>query len=172
MQWVRSKRMFGTSAAIFSLLLVVTGLAKLRRPEETSKALSAFGLPTHRLVGWALGLMEVAIGLLALVSSIFLGIQSALYLGFVVWVIAALRLDVPLASCGCLGRADTPPYWGHLALDIVAVFVSLGAVIAYSPVIVSVSLASLAQVVVVGAGVFLSWVVVDHGARLAGAIKE
>lgn len=164
--------MLGTPAAVFSLLLVVTGLAKLRRPEETGRALAAFGLPSQRLTGSVVGFVETTLGTAALLiggATLFMA-QGLLYLGFVIWVMAALRHDVPLASCGCLGRPDTPPYWGHVVLDLLAMGVSIGAALQTAgPLPITTSLETLAHIVVVTVGALLAWAVIDHGARAHGA---
>lgn len=165
--------MFGTAAAIFSVLLVVTGIAKLRRPSETSKSMAALGLPSHVAFAWLLGLAEVLVGLavLATGSAVSYLAQGILYLGFTAWVIAAIRTDVPLASCGCLGRDDTPPYWGHVVLDSLGVVVSLAAALSPRAVPVEPTLESGAALLLVGVGAFLSWLIIDHAARLSGVIR-
>ncbi len=167
--------MLGVAAAVFSALLVVTGVAKLIRPGETSRAVAVFGLPSHPGVGFVIGLSEVLVGSAALVTanSLAFAIQALLYAGFVVWVVAALRLDTPLSSCGCLGRDDTPPYWGHLTLDLLAFLVSAGAAaLGAESLELALSLASATQWAIVGVGVFLAWVVIDDGAKLAGAMRR
>jgi hypothetical protein len=40
------------------------------------------------------------------------------YLAFAAFVAAALARRWPLASCGCLGRADTAPTAGHVAVNL------------------------------------------------------
>jgi len=159
--------MYGTTAAVFSLLLIVTGVAKIRSPQDVNRALAALGLPSFRSAGLLIGAAEVAVGIAALFAAVGLLAQGILYLGFAIWVLVALRRDVPLASCGCLGKDDTPPTVGHLVMNLIAVAASLGAV-AGGPIRLGEGIVGVAQLVVVGVGVFLSYVVLTDGARLVG----
>lgn len=171
--WLLSSSMLATAAAVYSSLLIVTGFAKLRRPGETSRALALFGLPSGLWVGWSLGGVEVTVGLaaLALAAQWAYLAQGLLYLGFAIWVLVAIRSDIPLSSCGCLGRDDTPPYWGHLALDLGGAGVALLAVATGSIGVpeISLSLVGVTHAALIGIGVFLGWLVLDAGARLYGA---
>jgi len=56
---------------------------------------------------------------------------SASYLALSAFVAAALTRNVPLQSCGCFGRQDTPPTVGHLALNVAAAVVA--GVVALAP---------------------------------------
>jgi hypothetical protein len=161
--------MFGLPAAVFSSLLVATGIAKLRRPGDTAKALAAFGVPDHLYVGLSIGAIEIGVGLAALVTSAppALLAQALLYSAFSAWIIVALVRRLPIASCGCLGTDDTPPYWGHLAVDICAVLFSLGAVITPStPLWTGPMLAIAGSCLTIGVGSFLAWLVIGDAARL------
>lgn len=159
--------MFATSAAIFSVVLVITGAAKIVKPHDVEKALVALGLPRIPYAGLALGIGEVAVGIGALFLSPALIIQGSLYLAFAIWVTVALQRNVPLASCGCLGRDDTPPTMSHVVLNVLAAAVSFGAL---SGEVLSLGsgLHMIAQIVVVAAGVLLSFVVLTDLARLSG----
>lgn len=159
--------MFATAAVIFSLVLIITGVAKVASPHDVERALAGLGLPRIPYAGALIGLAEVVIGASALFSSTALLVQGVLYLVFATWVFVALRLDVPLASCGCLGRDDTPPSWGHFALDVMAAGVSLAAVVS-GPMPWTPDLEGITKTVVVAVGVFLAYVVLTDGARLAG----
>lgn len=161
-------RMFATSAAIFSLLLVVTGVAKIGRPRDVARAITAMGVPVPWWAGFVIGAVEVAIGIGALAHPAGLWAQGIIYLAFAAWVAAALRLDAPLASCGCLGRDDTPPSGGHLALNILAAVLSLAAVTS-GPIVLISGLGAVAQALVVVVGLYLSYIVLTDGARLGGA---
>ena len=119
--------MFTVAAAVFSTLLIVTGIAKVLRPDDVARALSEFGLPQIRWIGRSVGLIEVVVGMAALTTRSALAAQAAMYAVFLIWVVAALMRDVPLASCGCLGRPDTPPTTAHALLNGIAVATSLGA---------------------------------------------
>lgn len=167
--------MFDVAAAIFAVLLVATGLVKVRRPEPTSRAVADLGLPYRPALGRFLGVVEVVTGTTALVvgGPLAWGAQALLYLAFTAWVGAALRSGSPIASCGCLGTPDTPPYWGHLAVDLVAVVASTGAAIAGtgSPFAGGVGEA-LATSLLAGVGAFLAWAVIGEAARVAGMVRS
>ena len=163
--------MLATAAAIFSALLIVTGLAKLVRPHDVQRALAAFGFPRIPGVGLMIGFVEVAVGAGALVIPEALWTQAAMYSVFAIWVTMALRLKVPIASCGCLGRPDTPPTAFHVFLDLIAAVVSLGAA-AGPPLAIESGMAAVAQVVVIVIGVVLSYVVLTDLAFLAGVRRR
>ena len=116
--------MFATASAIFSLLLIFTGLAKLRRPGDVEIAIAELGLPRMRGLGYVLGGVEVVVGVAAFVIPGAMGLQALLYLMFAAWVFAALRSDAPLSSCGCLGQDDTPPSPAHVVMNVLAAGVS------------------------------------------------
>jgi len=159
--------MFATAAVIFSLLLIITGVAKIVSPHDVEKALAGLGLPRIPYAGAIIGVVEVTVGTAAFFSSTALLIQGVLYLVFAVWVFVALRLDVPLASCGCLGRDDTPPSWAHLALNLIGAGVTVAAAVD-GPGNWTWGLETISAALVVAVGVFLAYVVLTDGARLAG----
>lgn len=162
---------FGPGAAVFSVLLILTGIAKLRRPGDTSRALAALGFPNHRSTGFMIGLVEIGVGGAALMtgSRVALFGQGVLYASFAVWIGVALARDLPIASCGCLGTDDTPPYWGHLTLDIAAVVLSVAAAFTVSsPLFAGTTIELVGTTLLVGVGSFLAWLVIGPGARLRG----
>jgi hypothetical protein len=160
-------------ASIFSVLLIATGVAKLHRPDETARALRQVGLPLARPLTLFLGGCEVLVGGAALVSGkpVALMIQAAMYALFLAWVVAALKLDVPLSSCGCIGRDDTPPYWGHVALNSAGIVGSLTvALLAPSLSLEGGALLANLGLVVVGAGI--AWALLNQGARAHGLVSR
>ncbi len=106
---------------VSAALLVVSGIAKMADPVPTMGALRAARLPHRRWTAVALGGLEIAVAGYAIVFGgvAVLGV-AAMYLAFTVFVVVALRLGLPLSSCGCFGRADTPPTWLHVAYNSVA----------------------------------------------------
>lgn len=104
-------------------LLIPSGARKLADPAPTIGALSAARLPVHRMSVYLLGVIEIISGGAGLLSSSAwaTGAVLALYLGFTAFVGMALVRRIPLASCGCFGKADTPPTLVHLMFDIAAV---------------------------------------------------
>lgn len=161
------------AAAIFSVLLILTGGAKLRRPRDTARALSATGIPFPLAATYVLAWAEVVIGTASIVtgSAAALGAQAALYGLFLVWVVVALARDIPIASCGCLGRDDTPPHTGHLVLNAAGVAGSiLGASLGSPPY--GDALEVVAATVVAAAGAWLGWSVLGEGARVAALLRR
>ncbi len=61
-------------------------------------------------------LLEVAVGLAAVAAPVSSAAGVALlYAGFTAFVLVALARGGVVESCGCLGRADTPPTVAHAA---------------------------------------------------------
>jgi hypothetical protein len=161
------------AAAIFALLLIVTGIAKLRRPTDTARALAAMHLPFPGLLTRVVAITEVAIGVGALVvgTPMLFASQAFLYAIFLVWVATALAKGVPIASCGCLGREDTPPYAGHLILNAVGVFASVGAAIT-GMISVEGILEVVASLVLVAVGTAVAWTVLGEAARISALVTK
>jgi hypothetical protein len=104
-----------------ALLLVAAGLAKVRRPADTSIALRRAGLPAPEWAVRAGAAAEVAAGCWALTSGReAAGLVALSYLGFAGFVALALRRGSPVSSCGCFGRADSPPTVSHVVLNLAA----------------------------------------------------
>ena len=160
----------GTTAAIFSALLVATGLAKVVKPHDTARAIRAMGPQVKDNAARLLGLAEITIGVsvLATRSAPAYIAQGVMYLSFLVWIVAALRRSVPVASCGCLGTPDTPPYWGHIVVNVVAVASSVGAGLEVAGGASTAGSTGLLGLVVSLVGAALAWMVIGEGARLAG----
>jgi hypothetical protein len=104
------------------LLLGLAGVVKVRHPGDTAIALRTAGFPAGR------GSVRLAAGaevVLAAVAAVAPGPAPAVvvalsYVAFAAFVVAALARRWPLASCGCLGRADTAPTAGHVAVNLAA----------------------------------------------------
>ena len=100
-------------------LLVVSGLAKLRRPGPAADMLGELGVRAPRLVARVAALVELAAAVLMLVRpSLGSPIACGLYLGFAALLLAQL-VRGSTSSCGCLGSAVLPPTHLHVALNIV-----------------------------------------------------
>ena len=114
-----------------AVLLVAAGAAKLVDPLPLVRALRSARLPGGATLVRALALGEVVLGLAAvLVGSRLTAIGVALsYAGFTGFVLLARRRGGVLASCGCFGKADTPPTTTHVvttgALAVVAAAVAV-----------------------------------------------
>jgi hypothetical protein len=107
---------------ICSALLVGAGFAKVRDPAPTRGALVAAGLPAAQPIVVGLGMVEIAAGLAGLVvGGVGAGLAvAALYAGFAGFVGWALAKGLPVQSCGCFGRSDTPPSGLHVAANTAA----------------------------------------------------
>lgn len=103
-------------------LLLISGGAKLVDPDPTSGALRAAGLRSSRWAVSALGLWEIAAGSMALGVGGAIGGAAlfATYAAFAGFIVYALRSGLPIQSCGCFGRSDTPPSMSHVAVNLVA----------------------------------------------------
>ena len=104
----------------------MSGVAKAFDPDPTQGALRTAHLPSARWIVRVLGVVEISAAVLGLVSP---GRSSApaavLYVGFMLFTLAAVQNRIPLQSCGCFGKEDTPPSWLHVIYNTGAA-VSLG----------------------------------------------
>ncbi len=145
--------------ALAAVLLVVAGAAKTVSPTATAGALRALGLPGRPLWVRIGGASEALLGAAALATGWvpLVLLVGASYLGFAGFVVAARRAGVPVASCGCLGRVDTPPHAVHVVGNLLCAGAALGAALTGSPAIGSVladqPMAGVPFVVLVGVGV-------------------
>jgi Methylamine utilisation protein MauE len=112
----------GPILAVAAGVLVVSGVAKMRRPVAAAEAIAAVGLPGGVVAVRGLAAAEILVGLACLISPnrIAAAALALLYLALAGFVIAAWRLPEPLASCGCMGGdSDPPPHPLHAAMDVV-----------------------------------------------------
>lgn len=108
------------------LLLGLGGALEVRRPAATVGAMRAMRLPTSGLAVRFGGATATTISVVAVVwpTRIVALAVAAVYLMLSGFVAAALLRDVPLGSCGCFGRSDTPATAGHLVIDLAAAAVA------------------------------------------------
>jgi hypothetical protein len=125
---------------VVSGLLLLGGALKVARPGDTARALEAVGLPGSGTLVRLGGVGEVAIaaGALATGARFFAVLMAASYVAFLVFVIATLRKETPLSSCGCFGKEDTPPTLIHVCVNLVAAGVAVAAAITRPPSLASV----------------------------------
>lgn len=103
-------------------LLVAAGAAKLVDPLPLVRALRSAGLPLRQALAAPLvrlaALAELALGLVAIVTGAALAAAGVAvsYAAFTAFVLVALRRGGVLASCGCFGKADTPPTATHVVV--------------------------------------------------------
>jgi hypothetical protein len=111
-----------------ALLLVVAGAAKVRDPLPLVRALRSAWLPAPVAGVRLLAVAEVVLGLAAVlrggrVTALLVALSYATFTGFV--LVARHRGGV-LASCGCFGRADTPPTTGHVVVTGALALLAVG----------------------------------------------
>lgn len=108
-------------AAIALGLIGMAGVAKLVNPEPTVGVLEAARLPSSQALARALGGIEIAAAMIGLsVGGATVGLGAILYLGFTFFTLGAVLNRVPVQSCGCFGRGDTPPSWLHVVYNAIA----------------------------------------------------
>ncbi|MDQ1403565.1 MAG: hypothetical protein QOG03_1881 [Actinomycetota bacterium] len=108
-------------------LLIAGGLLKVRHPDDTARALRQAGLRVGRGAVRVAGALEAVVTAAAVLTGNRVAVVwvAASYLAFAAFVAVARQRRWPLASCGCLGKIDTPPSVGHVAIDVAAASVSL-----------------------------------------------
>lgn len=112
---------------IAATLLVVSGGAKIADPAPTRGALELARLPSAHPIVVSLGIAEILAGLSAVaLGGLAAWPMAALYLGFAGFVGYALRADLPIQSCGCFGRVDTPPSRIHVTFNLAAASAASG----------------------------------------------
>ncbi|TAL25362.1 MAG: hypothetical protein EPN99_01735 [Frankiales bacterium] len=117
-------------------LLVAAGAAKVRDPLPLMRALVTAGVPsrpalaplvrTGAAVEIALGLVAIGTGHAVAAAGVALS-----YLAFTGFVLLAMTRGGVLASCGCFGKADTPPTRTHVT--VTAALAAVAAVVAVRP---------------------------------------
>ena len=111
---------------MIATLLVITGVPKLTNPGGTARALYSLGLPATLTTERAIGAVEIAGGLAALLlgGRLTAGVVALVYLGFSAFIALALRSD-KVKNCGCFGDRDVPPSLLHLTIDLAAAAVAM-----------------------------------------------
>ena len=108
-------------STIALLLLAASGVSKAIDPDPTRGALQAAGLPSSAPVARLLGIFEVLAAAAALtMGGWWVAPAALLYLGFTGFTLAAVRHQIPVQSCGCFGREDTPPAVVHVVYNAIA----------------------------------------------------
>jgi hypothetical protein len=158
-------------------VLIAAGLAKAWQPSDTANALAGAGIPASSSAVRIGALAEAAIGVYALVEGgrVAAVLVAASYLAFAAFVSLALVRRLPLATCGCFGRADTPPDLLHLGIvvacavaAVIVVFdpgVGLGDIAAEQP------LAGLPFFLLVGVGTTLAILALTSLSRTLALVR-
>ena len=113
--------------AAAAVLLAVAGVPKVRDPGDLVRAVRSVGMPFGRRAVRAFAVAEVVVALAALLvpSRLTAAALALMYAGFTAFVVLALRRGGVLSSCGCFGRADTPPTPAHALVTGAASVVGL-----------------------------------------------
>ena len=117
--------------AAAAVLLGVAGLPKVRDPGDLVRAVRSVGMPFGRSAVRVFAVAEVLVAAAAVVvpSRLTAALLALMYAGFTAFVVTALRRGGVLSSCGCFGKADTPPTRAHAlvtgAASLVGVLVAL-----------------------------------------------
>ena len=159
---------------VAAALLVAAAPGKLRRPGDTVAAMRAVGLPGSRAAVRALAVGELVLAGAVLLAPVpvVLAVLAAAYAGFAVFVLLALRAGTPLASCGCLGRPDTPPTRPHLVVVTALSGAALGAALtgaASVPELLAAPATGLPLLLAAAVGGYLAWAVLAVLPHVLGA---
>jgi hypothetical protein len=102
-----------------SLLLLAAGGAKAVDPTRTAGALAALGWRVPPAGVRAGAVVEAVLGALGLVvgGPVVAVLVALSFAGFAAFVAVALASGTPVGTCGCFGRADTPPHRSHVVVD-------------------------------------------------------
>lgn len=145
-------------------LLALAAPGKLARPTSTANALGQLGLPRSTVLVRLLGVGELVLAAAVLLapSRPVLALLAAVYLGFAGFVVLALRRGTALSSCGCFGKADTPPTRVHVGVVAGFAAVALAACVTGSAslpeVVREAPVAGLPVLAAAAMTVWLSWV--------------
>jgi hypothetical protein len=148
---------------------VVGGALKLVDPSGTVGALRALGLPFADRVRILAG-VELILGMLAwsLSSRVLSALVALSYAAFFGVTVLALVRKVPIDSCGCLGRLETPPSWRHLVVLGLGLLGAVGVTIDPRPALferIGDSVAGVALAVLVAVGLLVAIGVMRIGRR-------
>ena len=125
--------MIGALCAAAAVLLLGSGVAKLRRPAPATRLLALLvGLP-NPLVGRLIGALEVGVGAAVLLSGgrAACAALAACYLTFALVAVLLTTGSRP-APCGCFGESDTPTRPLHVVVAALACAAAVAGVV--SPV--------------------------------------
>lgn len=123
-------------------LLMLAGVAKALRPDDTARALvllvsgRVWRVPSFNIMRQTIrvgALLEAALGACALLFSrpLTAALVAFSYALFVCTVVYARRHEGLLSTCGCFGRPDTPATGLHVVLNIA--FVATAIAVALQP---------------------------------------
>lgn len=122
-------------------LLLLAGVAKLRRPDASGRALVLAGLPGGPVAVRALGAGEVLVALLGLgIGGRAWTLQAVVYVAFTGFVARERRR--PASDCGCFGEQGVPVTGAHVLVDGVLAVAAAVAAVTAAPALGAVPLAA------------------------------
>lgn len=106
-------------AHLSAAVLVLSGIAKVRQPTALVLPLRQLRLPATRRTARSIGVVEIVVGTLALLTShaAVMAALAAVWLGLLAAATALTR--GPNVDCGCFGEASRPVGPVHIAVNVV-----------------------------------------------------
>jgi hypothetical protein len=157
------------------VLLAGAGVAKATDPITTVGALRGVGLRVPGTAVRVAGGVEalVAVGAAVTGAPVLALVVGISYLGFAAFVVVALVRRVPIGSCGCFGKVDTPPSALHVVIDLGAAAACVGVAVTGHGGLVDglggLPLAGLPFLVLVALGAYAAFAAMTVVPRLAAA---
>lgn len=113
------------------VLLLAAGIAKVIEPRDTAGALVHSGLRIPAVAVRIGAAFEVGLALAALSAGTrtAAAVVGLSYLAFTAFVAQALVRRVPVGSCGCFGRIETPPSIWHVVVNLGCAAAAFGAAV-------------------------------------------
>jgi len=158
---------------IAAVLLAGAGVAKAVDPVATVGALRGFGVRVRPGVVRAAGGLEVAIAVVAAATGnpVAALAVAASYLLFTAFVVAARVRRLPIGSCGCFGKIDTPPSAVHVVVNLGAAIAAIGVAVGdgggLRDVLAAQPLGAVPFVVLVAVGAYAAFTALTVVPRLA-----
>ena len=111
---------------VASILLVIAGAPKVVDPSNTVGALRSVGLRPPATAVRLFGAIEALLGAATMLTGArpLAALVALSYVAFSAFLVVALRSGGAVSSCGCVGRADTPPTRTHLTVTTVLTLTS------------------------------------------------
>ena len=157
---------------IAAVLLAVAGILKTLHPSDTARALEGFGVRIPESVVRGGGAVEAAVACVAFLVGhpVAVAIVAASYGAFALFVFLAQRRRLPISSCGCFGRVDTPPSSIHLAVTVAAALVTAATLVqgpaGFSEVLAQQPVAGVPYVFLLALGTWLAFLAMTSLPRL------
>ena len=158
---------------IATLLLVAAGVSKAIDPTMTVGALRGAGVRVPGAVVRAVGVLEALVATAAAITgaAVLAVVVGLSYVAFTLFVGVALGRRLPIGTCGCFGRVDTPPSLLHVAVNLgaaaSAVAIALGDGGGIAQVVRNQPLAGLPFVLLVVVGTYAAFTALTVVPQLA-----